>query len=85
VRLEIQPDQGLILCPHSDAPTRVNGQITADTALRNGDLIEIGSVRLQFWLTPTRQRGLQWREVLTWAAIAAISLGQVWLIYYLLN
>jgi hypothetical protein len=53
--------------------------------LRNGDTIDIGSLRLQFWLSETRQADLRLREGFTWAAIAAISLGQVGLIYWLLR
>jgi hypothetical protein len=53
--------------------------------LRNGDLIEIGSVKLQFFLSETRQKGLRFRETLKWAAIAIISLGQIALIYWLLQ
>ena len=48
-------------------------------------LIELGSLRMQFWLNETRQAGLRFREGLTWAGIAAISLGQVGLIYWLLH
>jgi len=53
--------------------------------LRSGDVIEAGSLKLQFWLSETRQAGLRLREGLTWAAIAAISLGQIALIYWLLS
>jgi hypothetical protein len=39
---------------------------------------------MQFWLSETRQAGLRLREGLTWAGIAAVSLGQIGLIYWLL-
>jgi len=51
--------------------------------LRNGDLIEAGSLKLQFWLTETRQKRMQVREWLTWIAIGAVCLGQVALVYWL--
>jgi hypothetical protein len=51
----------------------------------NGDSIDIGSLKLQFWLADTRQTDLRLREGFTWAAIAAISFGQVGLIYWLLH
>ena len=63
----------------------VNSQAANDVLLRNGDLIQLGSSKLQFWLSETRQRGLRFREWLTWSGIAAISLGQVALIYWLLR
>jgi hypothetical protein len=63
----------------------VNGQPVQQAVLRNGDAIDIGSLRLRFWLSETRQAGLRFREGITWAGIAAISLGQVALIYWLLH
>ena len=52
-------------------------------SLRNGDLIELGAVQLQFGLSPTRHRSLRLREVLTWIALGLLCLGQVALIYWL--
>jgi hypothetical protein len=51
--------------------------------LRNGDGVEIGALKMQFWLGQTRQAGLRFREWLTWAAIAALCLAQIALIYWL--
>src|SRR4051794_303358 len=81
LRLDFQPTAGFILNAMPDALAAVNGQPVQATALRNGDLIEIGSLKMQFWLGETRQGSLRFREWLTWAGIAAISLGQVVLIY----
>jgi hypothetical protein len=53
--------------------------------LRNGDAIAIGSLKMQFWLSETRQAGLRFREGITWIGIAAISIGQVALVYWLLH
>jgi len=53
--------------------------------LRNGDLIQIGSSKLQFWLSETRQFSLGLREWLLWSGIAIISMGQIALIYLLLR
>ena len=77
--------QGIVLTAQPNALATVNGQPVQRAVLRNGDAIEIGSLKLQFWLSETRQRGLRFREGLTWAGIAAISLGQVGLIYWLLR
>jgi pSer/pThr/pTyr-binding forkhead associated (FHA) protein len=85
LRLDFQPSAGFILNALPDALVAVNGQTVHETALRNGDLIEIGSLKMQFWLSETRQSGLRLREWLTWFAIAAISFGQVALIYWLLS
>ena len=85
LRLDFNPAVGLVLTAQPDALASVNGQLGEQTVLRNGDAIEIGSSRMQFWLSETRQAGLRLREGLTWAAIAAISLGQIALIYWLLR
>ena len=84
-QLQLQPGQGFLLCCEPSAITSINGQPSTQSLLGNGDLIEFGAVKLKFWLSATRQRGLRWREWLTWAAIAAISLTQVALIYWLLR
>ena len=85
LQLDLNPAEGVILSAQSNALAAVNGQAVDRTVLRNGDAIDIGSVRLQFWLTETCQTGLRFREGLTWAAIAAISIGQVGLIYWMLR
>jgi pSer/pThr/pTyr-binding forkhead associated (FHA) protein len=83
--LQFAPAEGLVLETAPNALATVNGQPLQRTVLRNGDLIEIGSVKLQFCLSQTRQTGLRLRESLTWLAIAAISLGQIALLYWLLR
>src|SRR5205085_11936917 len=85
LRLDLQPGTGFKLSAQPNALVTVNGQAIEQTVLRNGDTIEIGSFKMQFWLSETRQAGLRLRESLTWAAIAAISLGQVGLVYWLLR
>ena len=84
-QLAFQPGQGFALISESAAITSINGRPTSQSVLGNGDLIEFGSVKIKFWLGQTRQRGLRWREWLTWAAIAGISLIQIGLIYWLLR
>jgi pSer/pThr/pTyr-binding forkhead associated (FHA) protein len=85
LQLDFNPAKGIVLSAQSNALVAVNGQAVQQTVLRNGDAIDIGSLRLQFWLSETRQVDLRLREGFTWAAIAAISLGQVGLIYWLLR
>ena len=85
LELHFNPAEGIVLSAQPNALAAVNGQAVQQTVLRNGDAIDIGSLRLQFWLSETRQADLRLREGFTWAAIAAISLGQVGLIYWLLR
>ena len=85
LQLQFAPGEGIVLETAPNALATINGQPFQRAVLRNGDLIEIGSVKLQFCLSPTRQTGLRLREALTWLAIAAISFGQIGLIYWLLR
>ncbi len=84
-RLDLQRSTGFILSTQPGALASVNGQPIERAVMRNGDEISLGAARLQFWLSETRQTGLRFREGLTWLAIAAISLFQVALIYWLVR
>ena len=68
-----------------DATLLVNGERLESGILRNGDLLELGSVRLRFWLARSRQKGLQFREGLTWAALVGLFLAQGAIIWWLLR
>jgi hypothetical protein len=83
--IEFRPREGLFLKPAANALVAVNTLPTEEVLLRNGDLIELGSVKLQFWLSETCQTGLGARETLTWAGVAAVFLAQVGLLYWLLS
>ena len=85
LRLDFRPADGFFLDVQPDALARLNGEPVQHAHLRNGDEIALGSLKLQFWLGETRQAGLRLREGLTWAGIAAVSLGQIALIYWLLR
>ena len=85
LQLELQRGSGFVLKARPEAPALVNGRPVQQVVLRNGDLIELGAAKLQFWLSESRQAGLGFREALTWLGIAAITLGQVGLIYWLLG
>lgn len=71
--LETSANHRLHLRARDGAPTRVNGHAVATRPLHNGDVIEAGELRLQFWLGPVRQINLRPREVLTWLALALIT------------
>ena len=85
LQLEFNRAEGIILNAQGDALVSVNGDPVKQAVLRNGDVIEVGALRMQFWLSENQQAGLRFREGLTWAGIAAVSLGQIWLIYWLLH
>ncbi len=77
--------QSLVLTANPKAITVVNGAKVNETALREGDLIEAGAVKMRFSFEAVRQKSLMTREILTWIALGALSLGQVALIYQLLR
>jgi hypothetical protein len=63
----------------------VNGQVLEQGLLLNGDSIQIGAVELRFGFSATRQKNLLGRELLVWFGLAAVSFGQIALIYWLLR
>ena len=85
LELDLNSTDGFIATAHPNALAAVNGHPFQQTILRNGDILELGSVKLRFWLGETRQRGLRFREWLTWIAFGLITAGQVWLIYWLVR
>jgi pSer/pThr/pTyr-binding forkhead associated (FHA) protein len=87
-------DQHLALDFHSgsfnlavapSALVAVNGEPPQNQALRNGDIITVGSAKLQFWLAAAHQRGLRFRELFVWTLISAVTAAQIALIYWLIN
>jgi hypothetical protein len=61
----------------------VNGETVRRAALRNGDIICLGAIKLRFGFAPVRQSSLIWRERLTWVGIAALALGEIAVAYAL--
>ncbi|MDB6020840.1 MAG: domain containing protein, partial [Pedosphaera sp.] len=62
----------------------INGQPFCEVVLRNGDAIEIGALKIRFWLGETRQGSLRPREWLTWTAFVLLIAAQLFLIYRLI-
>jgi predicted component of type VI protein secretion system len=61
----------------------VNGKRSRELILRNGDTIEIGALKMRFWLGETRQADYRFREMLTWAGIIALCVMQLVIVYRL--
>ena len=85
LQITLDPAEGFTMETQAGALSSVNGQPVQGTVLRNGDIIEIGSAKMQFWMGEARQRGLYLREALSWAIVAAVSIGQLALIYWLIH
>lgn len=75
----------LVLSSNANAVTVVNGAKVNEIALREGDLIEAGAVKMRFGFEAVKQKSLFVREMVTWIALGLLSLGQVALIYQLLR
>ena len=83
VQIGFYPGEGFLLRCRPQSPVSINSQRTGQALLRNGDVIEIGAAKVQFWLGETRQPGLRLREALTWAGIAGVFAAQIGLMYWL--
>lgn len=84
-QLALNPAEGFTLASHPGAIVTVNQEPVQSARLRNGDLITAGSAKLCFRLGDTLQRGLRLREWFVWTLIIGVCLGQVALIYWLLQ
>jgi pSer/pThr/pTyr-binding forkhead associated (FHA) protein len=85
LELDFDPAQGFVLSTQSNALATVNGWPIQAVILRNGDSIEIGALKIRFWLGETRQSRLRTPEVLVWMAVALVTAAQVLLLLWLLR
>jgi pSer/pThr/pTyr-binding forkhead associated (FHA) protein len=79
------PPDGLILHAQPEAFVTINGNPVQQALLRNGDLLELGGVKIELALSPAPQRSFAGREWLTWGALGTLVLSQMALIYWLLE
>jgi pSer/pThr/pTyr-binding forkhead associated (FHA) protein len=85
VQISLNPAAGFVLETKPEAFVSVNGQQLERAVLRNGDTLQIGAVKLQFWLSEARQGGLQFQEGMVWVTLLVVSIGQIALIYWLIR
>jgi pSer/pThr/pTyr-binding forkhead associated (FHA) protein len=83
LELGLDEDDRIVAVVQPPASGLVNGCDFTRQTLRNGDLIELGSAKIRFWLSDPRQFELQWREAIVWAALVGLGFGQIALIYWL--
>lgn len=81
--LDFDPAQGFVLTAHDQAIATINGWPIQSALLRNGDTIELGAVKLRFWLGETRQSRLRLHESLVWTLLAVVSTLEVVLLLWL--
>ena len=83
LQLGLKMPEGFLITVHERALAAANGEPFKQRIVRNGDVIEIGSTRIQFALSPTQQRSFRTRELLTWVALIGLIGFQGYLIYWL--
>lgn len=84
-QLTTDAETGFTLVAHSGALVTVNQTPATTVRLKSGDIITAGAVKMSFYLSETRQRGLRLRESIVWALIVGVSLGQLLLIRWMLD
>jgi hypothetical protein len=85
LKVVLEAAEGFMAETQSNAFASINGQPIQRAALRNGDTLELGSVKLQFWLSEAPQRGQALRETFVWTLISVVCLAQIGLVYWLLT
>jgi len=83
LQIDFAPDEGFVLTAQPGTVAVLNGQPLARAVLHNGDFVECGSLKFQFWLSRTQQTSLRLREAAIWIVLALISAGQISLIHVL--
>ncbi|MDG2214081.1 MAG: FHA domain-containing protein [Verrucomicrobiota bacterium] len=84
--LEIDVDREYRLLVHCnpEATAMINGEPLIETQnLRNGDQIEIGTGKVQFWLGNVRQKNLHNHETIMWVLLGILTLSEIALILWL--
>ena len=81
----LDPELGCVLVAQPDALLTVNSESQQTTRLRNGDTIELGDVRLRFWLADPVLRTFHMNEWLVWLLIAGVALGQAAVAFWLIG
>jgi len=84
--LEDSREKGIIARHQPKATLLINGAtVSKGVRLQNGDLIELGAAKFRFWLAPLGQAGQRSIELVIWAALGTLVLGQAGLIAWLLT
>ena len=81
VEIQLNVSEGFRLQVHGEALASVNGEPVREALISNGDTIDLGSLRIQFWLARARQKGWRMREWASWLSILSLFAGQIALIY----
>ena len=84
LELNLNKEHHFTIQTASGATAMVNGKpLKGVQLLRNGDLIEIGLVKIQFWLGTVQQKNLGIREAAAWALLLALTMAEIYLLLWL--
>ena len=81
--LTLDPIEGIRALIQGEGLVTVAGESFRQRTLRNGDVLEIGALKVQFSLSQTIQRSFRFREWLTWLALGVLVGSQCLLIWWL--
>jgi pSer/pThr/pTyr-binding forkhead associated (FHA) protein len=84
-RIRLERGQGFGFDAQTESLVLLNGERVEEGFLRNGDVIDLGSTRLRFWLARARQKTLRVREALTWLGLGLLFAAQIALVWLLLR
>jgi hypothetical protein len=84
LQLDLHVPDGFRLSRLGQGRASVNGSEFDELILHNGDVIELGAVKVQFWLGEVRQSDNRVRETLVWLGLVALVLLEGALIGFLL-
>ncbi|MGH7941519.1 MAG: hypothetical protein ACREFR_10665, partial [Limisphaerales bacterium] len=75
--LEFRRMEGFRLAAAPEAIAAINNKPAGEAILRNGDIITLGSAKVQFWIAPATQRGLRPREYCVWALLLLVAVSEL--------
>ena len=71
------------LIARPEAMVCVDGVRVTEARIKEGDVIDLGAVKMVFHLSPAHQRGLALREWILWTVLFALLLGELLLMFWL--
>ncbi len=84
LEIDIDAECRLLIRCNPESTAMVNGEPLKETLpLRNGDQIEVGTGKLQFFLGNVRQKNLHTHETIIWILLGALTLTEIVLILWL--
>jgi hypothetical protein len=85
LQLDLKVPDGFHVSRLGQGRASINGtEFEEAQFLHNGDVIELGAVKVQFWLAEVRQSDNHTRETLAWIGLGALVLVEAALISFLL-